>query len=197
MTATKKTTSNKTKGNGKKSNAGRKDVWEKSIKPNLDKIEQWYKDGSTEKEIIEALGVSKTSFYKYKAEKTELANLEKFSREVLVANIKNSLYLRAIGYDYKETKTYYRKPRGEKDAKEEFIYTEEYKKHLPASETAGLILLKHWDKKEKWTGDPQTLEMKEKQFRLETMKTMQDKWIDQVDDNDFEKVLNLLEGKNE
>lgn len=196
MSEKKSTTSKKTKGNGTKK-VGRKDVWESKIKPNLDKIEKWYKEGATEKEIIESLEIGKTSFYKYKAEKTELADLERFSREVLVENIKNALYKRAIGYDYEETKTTFRKPRGGGDNDVEFIYTEKVKKHQAASETAGLILLKHWDKKEKWTGDPQTLEMKEKQFRLETMKTMQDKWLDKVDEDDFEKVIDILEGKNE
>lgn len=195
MTTKESATSNKKQGNGKK--VGRKDVWESVIKPNLANIERWYKDGSTEKEIIDALGIGKTSFYKYKAEKTELADLEKFSREALVDNIKNAMYQRAIGKEYEETKTYYRKPRGASDNETEFIYTEKHKKWLPPSETACLILLKHWDKKEKWTGDPQTLEMKEKQFRLETMKTIQDKWIDKVDESDFEKVIDILEGKNE
>lgn len=183
-----------TKGNEKK--VGRKDVWESIIQPNLKNIERWYKDGATEKEIIEALGIAKSTFYKYKAEKTELSDLEKYSREILVENIKSAMYKRATGYEYEETKTYFRKPRGASDNETEFIYTEKYKKHLPASETAGLILLKHWDKKEKWTGDPQTLEMKEKQLRLETMKSIQDKWIDKVDENDFEKVIDLLEGKD-
>jgi len=194
MSDKKSTTSSKNKGNGNK--VGRKDVWEKTIKPNLSKIEEWYKAGLTEKEIIEALKIGKSSFYKYKAEKTELANLEKYSREPLVEEIKNALYKRAIGYDYEETKTYYRKPRGASEDQAEFIYTEKHKKHQAADTTAGLILLKHWDKKEKWTGDPQTLEMKEKQFRLETMKTIQDKWIDKVDETDFEKVIDILEGRN-
>ena len=75
MSEKKSTTSNKTKGNGTKK-VGRKDVWETVIKPNLSKIESWYKEGSTEKEIIDALGIGKTSFYKYKAEKISIQHVE-------------------------------------------------------------------------------------------------------------------------
>lgn len=183
------------KGNSeKKSSAGRKDAWTKIIQPNLGKIKKWYEDGVLEKDIIAALGISPSTYYKYKVEKTELTELEN-SRLEKVEALKAAMFQRACGYEYEESKTYYRKPKGSNNPDDvEYIYTEKYKKHQPADTTAGLILLKHWDKEGGWTGDPRAMDLKEKQFAVETVKTMTEKFINPEDFSEFEKVLDILEG---
>ena len=55
----------------KRSNAGRKNVYNTKIEPNLARIKGWCRDGLTDKEIGRRIGVSLASFYKYKNIKTE------------------------------------------------------------------------------------------------------------------------------
>lgn len=173
---------------------GRKDAWTTKIHPNLKKIKKWYEDGVLEKDIIENLDIAPSTYYKYKSEKTELSELENLRLDK-VENIKAALYQRAIGYDYEESKTYYRKPKGSNNPNDiEYIYTEKYKKHQAADPTSGLILLKHWDKDGGWTGDPRAMALKEKQFAVDTVKTMTEKFINPDDFSEFEKVLEVLEG---
>lgn len=183
------------KNSDKKSNAGRKDAWTTIIEPNLEKIKKMYEGGALEKDIIADLQIAPSTYYKYKNEKTELAEIEKDCHALKVDEIKNAMFKRAIGYEYKEKKIYTRKPKGSKNPDDvEFVYMEEYQKHQPPDPTSGLILLKHWDKEGGWTGDPRAMDLKEKQFAVETVKTMNKEFINPDDFGEFEKVLEVLEG---
>jgi hypothetical protein len=194
--ATKKYTS-KTKGSNNKSNAGRKDVWTTTIEPNLENIKKWYKDGALESDIIKKLGVSSSSYYKYKAEKTELSEIANSTREIQCEQIQNALYKKALGYFETDTKTYWRKPRGADDNQAEFIYKEDNKKYYPPDVSAGLVLLKHWDKKNEWTNDPQLYELKKQANEVEAITKLKEKWINLDDIEDGKKLLKELRGENE
>lgn len=194
--ATKKYTS-KTKGSKNKSNAGRKDVWTTIIEPNLENIKKWYKDGALESDIIKKLGVSSSSYYKYKAEKTELSEIANSTREIQCEQIQNALYKKALGYFETDTKTYWRKPRGADDNQAEFIYKEDNKKYYPPDVSAGLVLLKHWDKKNEWTNDPQLYELKKQANEVEAITKLKEKWINLDDIEDGKELLRALKGENE
>ena len=58
-----------------------KEKYENLVLPRLKEIEQWIKDGYFEKDIIVLLGVSKTSWEKYKNEHCELSELIKKSKQ--------------------------------------------------------------------------------------------------------------------
>lgn len=191
----KKTTS-KTKGS-KKSNAGRKDVWTTVIQPNLENIKKWYKEGALESDIIKNLNVSSSSYYKYKAEKKEFSEIASNTRELQCDEIQNALYRRAIGFHETDTKTYWRKPRGADDSKAEFIYKEDNKKYYAPDVSAGLILLKHWDKKNEWTNDPQLYDLKKTANEVEAITKLKDKWINLEDIKDGKNLLKELKGDNE
>lgn len=189
--ATEKTTSTtKTKGSKTKSNAGRKDVWTTIIEPNLENIKKWYKEGCLESDIIKKLGISSSSYYKYKAEKTEFSEIVTSIRELQCEEIQNALYRKAIGFHETDTKTYWRKPRGEDDSKAEFIYKEDNKKYYPPDVSAGLILLKHWDKKQQWTNDPLLYDLKKTANDVEAITKLKDNWINL---NDIEEGKELLD----
>lgn len=194
MAAKKNASTTKTNGSTKKSNAGRKDVWTTVIKPNLENIKKWYVEGSLESDIIKNLGVSSSSYYKYKAEKKELTDIVYSARELQVENIKNSLYKKAIGFHETDTKTYWRKPRGADDSKAEFIYKEDNKKYYPPDVSAGLILLKHWDKNQQWTNDPQLYELKKTANEVEAITKLKDKWINLDDIADGKEMLDKIKG---
>lgn len=189
---TKKTTSSKTKGSNKKSNAGRKDVWTTTIEPNLDNIKKWLKKGSLESDIIKNLGISSSSYYKYKAEKTELMDIVSSVRELQCEQIQNALFKKAIGFHETDTKTSWKKPLGEDDDKAEFVYKDEFKKYYPPDVSAGLILLKHWDKKQQWTNDPLLYDLKKTTNDVEAITKLKDKWINLDDIENGKELLDKL-----
>lgn len=190
MAAEKTTSTTKTKGSKTKSNAGRKDVWTTIIEPNLENIKKWYKEGCLESDIIKKLGISSSSYYKYKAEKTEFSEIVTSIRELQCEEIQNALYRKAIGFHETDTKTYWRKPRGADDNQAEFIYKEDNKKYYPPDVSAGLILLKHWDKKQQWTNDPLLYDLKKTANDVEAITKLKDNWINL---NDIEEGKELLD----
>lgn len=84
---------------------GRKSYWHLKIKDRLTEIEAWARDGYLEKHIAKMLGVSLTTFYKFKSEKSELANALKVNKEIADIEIENALRSRALGFEYKEKTT--------------------------------------------------------------------------------------------
>ena len=67
------------------------------IKEKFPLIEGWAKDGLTDEQISKNLGISKVTFYKYKASCSELSELLKKSKEVVDYEVENALYKSAIG----------------------------------------------------------------------------------------------------
>ena len=66
------------------------------IKEKFPLIEGWAKDGLTDEQISRNLGISKVTFYKYKASCSELNELLKKSKEVVDYEVENALYKSAI-----------------------------------------------------------------------------------------------------
>lgn len=54
---------------------GRKNKYETHVKPHMDKIFHWKQQGWYEEDIFKALGISKTTWAKYKRENEELRNV--------------------------------------------------------------------------------------------------------------------------
>ena len=67
------------------------------IKEKFPLIEGWAKEGLTDEQISRNLGISKVTFYKYKASCSELSELLKKSKEVVDYEVENALYKSAIG----------------------------------------------------------------------------------------------------
>ena len=66
------------------------------IKEKLPLIEGWAKEGLTDEQISKNLGISKVTFYKYKASCSELNELLKRSKEVVDYEVENALYKSAM-----------------------------------------------------------------------------------------------------
>ena len=66
------------------------------IKEKFPLIEGWAKDGLTDEHISKNLGISKVTFYKYKASCSELNELLKRSKEVVDYEVENALYKSAM-----------------------------------------------------------------------------------------------------
>ena len=145
---------------------------------------------NTDSEVMKIAGISRNSYYKYKAEKTEFSEIVTSIRELQCEEIQNALYRKAIGFHETDTKTYWRKPRGADDNQAEFIYKEDNKKYYPPDVSAGLILLKHWDKKQQWTNDPLLYDLKKTANDVEAITKLKDNWINL---NDIEEGKELLD----
>lgn len=120
---------------------GRPSKYDTEIKPHIDEIRKAVEAGATVEEIGKAFGISPSTIYKYKAEKTELKEAFTHGREKVVFEIKGALLKKALGYEYKETKKVGKK---DKDG-ENIVMFEEYTRHCPPSETAAAMLLRNYD----------------------------------------------------
>lgn len=174
---------------------GRKSKYETDVKARFDEIKKWLETGATEKEIAKNLGIANSTFMDYKNKFPEFSDFLKDNRKHPVQEIKAAMLKRALGYQYTEKKTVKQKidfPDELKDMLENYgidinniqrpilVKTEETLKTALPSETAGLILLKHWDKdkngKAKWTGDPASLEIKKEELKLKKEQAEKENW---------------------
>lgn len=72
-----------------------KSKWEQ-VKEKLILIEGWARDGLTDEQIANNLGISKTTFYKFKDEHSELSELLKKGKEVVDYQVENALLQSAL-----------------------------------------------------------------------------------------------------
>ncbi|WP_304341598.1 transposase [Metaclostridioides mangenotii] len=69
----------------------------------LIKIEGWARDGLTNKQISQNIGISEETLYKWIVKYTELSESLKRGKEVVDREVENALLKRALGYEYIET----------------------------------------------------------------------------------------------
>lgn len=163
-----------------KKKVGRKDVYASKIASRFEDITYWLEQGATEREVAKNLGVAYSTFNKYKSEKTELMELLKRGREKPVEQIKAALLKRALGFQYEERKVVTKKVviDGENgnSVPANVIQSEVVTKTALPDVAASLVLLKHWDKQNGWTSDPQTLELKKKELEFKKEQADKESW---------------------
>ncbi len=74
-----------------------KSKWEQ-VKNKLTLVEGWARDGLTDVQIAENLGIGKTTFYKMQKEHSELSELLKKGKEDIDYQVENALLKKALGY---------------------------------------------------------------------------------------------------
>jgi transposase-like protein len=85
------------------SKKGRGDKWTQlEMDDKLILVEGWARDGLTDDQIAEKLGVGRTTLYKWKREKPNFANALKKGKEVVDREVENALIRAALGYEYEE-----------------------------------------------------------------------------------------------
>ena len=82
-----------------------KSKWQQ-VKENLFLIKMWCRDGALEKDIADKLGVSISTFEKYKTDHAELRDALKTSKEIADFEVENSLYKKCVGFYVKEGKAF-------------------------------------------------------------------------------------------
>lgn len=76
--------------------------YETEVKDKLFLVECWARDGYTNLDIANKLGISHESFYKYQREYVEFSDALKKGKEVIDFEVENALLKRAFGYEYDE-----------------------------------------------------------------------------------------------
>lgn len=137
---------------------------------NLDKIEEWAKNGATEEQIANSLGISVSAFSKYKNENKELSDVLKKSRMKLVVDLKSALVKKALGFHYEEQKQYIREDENGKKT----LYTEKYKKYSPPDVAALNSALQNYDGD--WYRDKQAIELKRQELELKKKMAEDKEW---------------------
>lgn len=151
---------------------GRKSAYEIYIKPRFSEISEWLKNGATEKQIYENLGVSRNCFYKYKKEKEEFGELLKNGRKSLVLQLRGALVKKALGFSYVEKKIIKSRDMIGEPFTERIEET--VKQSLP--DVAALNLcLKNYDSDE-WANDPQNLAIKKEELELKKKAFEEGNW---------------------
>jgi len=81
---------------------GRPDKYNDEVRPKLDLIVGWARDGLTDELIAKNLGIGLSTLYKYKTLHIELVEALKKGKEVSDYEVENSLFKSANGYTYDE-----------------------------------------------------------------------------------------------
>lgn len=116
------------------------------IKEKLNMIECWARDGLTDEQISNNLGISTTTFYDYKNKYLEFSESLKRGKEVVDYEVENALLKRALGYEYKEIT---QESRWDKEKQEyEMVVTKEVTKQVAPDTTAQIFWLKNRKAKE-------------------------------------------------
>lgn len=113
---------------------GRKGRYKTEIEPRLHIIESWRRAGLTEKEICKKLHISEVTMYRYKNDHPEIIDALKFGFDESIKAVEGSLFKKAMGYDYEETKMII-----DGDRKK----IEKIKKHMPPDTASIIFYLKN------------------------------------------------------
>lgn len=143
------------------------------------KLEGWARDGLTDEQIAEAIGISRSTLAEWKKNHPDISDTLKKGKEIVDRKIENALFERALGGIHKVKKTFkvkrtYYDNQGRKCEKEELQegYDEVY---IPGDTTAQIFWLKN-RKPDTWR-EKQSVEVS---GSLETEKTKLDELIRQM-----------------
>lgn len=70
----------------------------------LAQLQAWKRDGLTDNEIAENIGISRSTYYAWLNKHRDISDSIKKGQEQMIVNVENALYKRAIGYEYTEKK---------------------------------------------------------------------------------------------
>lgn len=147
---------------------------------NMDKIKEWIGDGMSMATIAKAIGVSKTTLYKYVSDLdsglTGLDAVKKY-REPAVEELENTMFMSAKGYERK-VKKYAKVKRieyenGKKSLEYEEMVEYEDTVYYPPDTTAGIFLLKNWAS---YMNEPATVALREKEVKLREKQVEANTW---------------------
>lgn len=143
-------------------------LYEEKVLSRFDEIRKWRESGQTEKNIVKLLGISVGTFERYKLQHSELRELLKTSKEVLVENLEQTMYQMALGkVKVTETKKYIQRGANGEDK----TRIEEIVKDIPPSVPLLIFSLKNLAG-DKWRDSPQDVTMSDVEVAMKNMNTV-------------------------
>lgn len=115
--------------------------YETHVKPKLDLISAWARDGLIEEEIVKRLGVAHSSLSSYKKMYPELLEALKKGKEDADYKVEDSLYSRTQGIEYYEEVEELRQDR--KTGEVKYVVVKRTKKFIPPDPTSCFFWLKN------------------------------------------------------
>ena len=135
-----------------------KSKYETVILPRFDEIKQWVSEGLTDREIIERLGISRSTWYKHKSDFTDFSDSIEVCRRPKVEELENTMFRLAKGYTVRLQKVMkVRDPGGGEHLEE---YEEDV--HVPANFNALRFLLTNWS--DQYSNDPAAIRQRQVEF---------------------------------
>lgn len=159
---------------------GRKPAYETIIQPALPQIAELVKRGLLEKEIMEAIGVSKSVWYDAKLKNKEFSDvLNARHRIEAVEKLEAAALRAACGYTYTEKRKMY-KPLDPMDENSPPVLVgfEVVEKHQPANSQLGRYLLQNWGKEYGYTADPLQHELRRDELEFRKAQKLPQEWDD-------------------
>lgn len=86
----------------KKNKGGRPCKYESHVKPRLNEIETWIREGLTDYCIADNLGIAHYTLIRYREQFNELSEVYTRAQVKQVQKVVNAVFKRALGYDYEE-----------------------------------------------------------------------------------------------
>lgn len=145
---------------------GRPQKYHDNVEPYLAEVKKMALT-MTEEQIAKTLGVSYSSFRKYKAQHPELQEALKKGRKQLVMDLYSALIKRAKGFKYTERKKIYESG--------ELVREEITEKYAQPDVAALNLALKNFDP-ENWANDPQALELRRKELEIRQQAMKENDW---------------------
>ena len=135
-----------------------KSKYETVILPRFEEIKKWVSEGLTDREIVERLGISSSTWYKHKSDFSDFSDTVTVCRRPKVEELENTMFKLAQGYTVRvQDAMKVRDPGGG-----EHIELYEKDVHVPANFNALRFLLTNWS--DKYANDPAMIRQREKEF---------------------------------
>lgn len=133
--------------------------YDRVIPPNVEKIKKWLSEGVAERRIAENLGISYSTWRKWKKENRHFSALfDNIEIKARVEKLENNMFKLANGYTVTLKKAVkVRDPGGGEHIEE---YEEDV--HVPPNFNALRFLLTNWSKE--YSNDPALIRLREKEF---------------------------------
>lgn len=118
-----------------------RDLYLDEWKDKITLIQAWARDGLTNEQIAQKMGVTRQTLHNYTSKYPELKQAIKKGKEVVDVEVENSLLKRALGYQYTEETI---ERIFNKETKEhEMVVTKTVTKEMPPDTTAQIFWLKN------------------------------------------------------
>lgn len=112
-------------------------------------LEGWARDGLSDEQIAENIGIVTSTLYEWKKKYSDISEALKKGKEVSDYEVENAMHKSAIGYFVEETKTYINEVEGVKTRR-----VEKMKKWIPPNTAAQIFWLKN-RRPDKWREKPE------------------------------------------